>query len=575
MAVGVVLGVLGLLAGGAAAYYLSARRRGSPDRFHLLGPSDDDDSPHMGPVIPVANAVGAREVGGVPVVQSVRQKLAGIVPGRAARAQTGRRDILADEDTRVFEDGWYDLRRDGSVSSWSSMAQHRATLGSMVQGSLVSLRNVGGAVLAYAAGSRRTREEPSGSSTATYYDEKAAYDEKEKDEKGAFVSLPGLHRAASRPRGGRQGSYASQWTYYEDPFADYDVDSFKMPAEDGYDPDAVEIQGAPSLNDPPPKSHIYSRLAPASVDVTRLTPLSENPSFGTLSDPHTTSSESSHASPLFPSLTTDESRSSHDTLPQSPRRPSSIIDANPPIMSTMRRSDTWWSRFTKTPLLERARPSESSRKSEFEFRDPQPPPRLVPIKESSNSMSPEDPSPKHASRDDPMYASVHHGRSATSLQTSRTADSAVLEKMGESLDIIHGTLSSHGSRASRSSAETGSSSSSNFDARPGPLSVLVPPGFGSSASPQDATPTSALFMQSPTAISPAAPRMPSPSRRLTGGGTVAARVEAFEQHARSPPSSPAAAASRPNKGRNSAYRLAPKPSLFVVNPDRRTLSGDS
>ena len=484
----------------------------------------------------------------------------------------------------MFENSWYDVRREGSVSSWGTLGHGRGALGSLVHGSLASLKNVGGTVLAYAAGNRKARE-PSGASSMTYYDEKGTY--YEKDGKAAFITLPGLNIAASRPKGGRDGSYGSHWAY-EDPFADYDAESFKMPVdEDDYDPDAVEIDGAPPLNDPPPKSHMYSRVAPASVDVTRLTPLSENPSFGTLSDPFT-SSESSHASPLFVPLSTENSRTSYensrgsqDTLPRSPRRPSSIIDANPPITANMRRSDSWWSRFTKTPLLERARTASESTaprsKYDIDFRDPNPPPtRLVPIKESSQSQSPEDPpTAGKRGRDDPLYTSAHHGRSATSLQTARTADSAVIDAMGHTMDIIQNTVSSHASHASADSGST-----SGFGHRPGPLSMRMPSDMGSSVEePHGASPTDGLlFVQSPGALSPVTPpRRPSPVRRQTAGGTVAARVQAFEQQARSasatPPMSPQA--NRPQKARRSVYGLAPKPSLFVANPDRRTSSGSS
>lgn len=120
------MGVLGLLAGGAAAYYLSTRRRASNERFHLLSPSDDDESPHLGPIIPVARAGANNEKR--PVVQSVRETLAGWVPGRTAR-HPKRRDMLAEEDTRMFDEpGWYHVRRDGSIGSWST-GRPKATIG--------------------------------------------------------------------------------------------------------------------------------------------------------------------------------------------------------------------------------------------------------------------------------------------------------------------------------------------------------------------------------------------------------------------------------------------------------------
>ncbi|EIW57282.1 uncharacterized protein TRAVEDRAFT_29424 [Trametes versicolor FP-101664 SS1] len=578
VAVGVVVGVLGLLAGGAAAYYLSTRRRASNERFHLLSPSDDDESPHLGPIIPVARA-GANNEKRLPVVQSVRETLAGWVPGRTAR-HPKRRDMLAEEDTRMFDEpGWYHVHRDGSIGSWST-GRPKATIGDVVQGSLTSLRNVGGAMLAYAAGTRSSKNrEASGTSSATYWEKDSSYEPY--SDKAALVGLTGLPQAAARPKGGRKASYTSQWSYYEDPFAEYDVDSFKLPGDDEYDSDPVEFGQPPSLEDPPPRSHMYAR---AMNDVTRLSPLSEKPSLLTVSDP-SASSDSSHAfsSPVYTNSSAEQVRSPAPsaTPPHSPRRPSSIIDANPPITASLRRSDSWWSKFAKTPLLERLSTDSSRTQRPLDFRDPNPPPRtLVPIKESSNSLSPDEPPSRQTSgrrRDDPLYASVHHGRSASSLQTSRTADSEMIEKMGHTMDIVQkGTVSSHASTASSgsgSTAEPGLSPTSIGDYELGALAISIPE-HGDTDVP------GLSLVQSPTAMSPAQaagssavrgePRRPSPPRRLS----VAERIAALEQHARRPPNSPPPP-SRSKKSRSSVYGLAPKPSLFVANPDRRNGSGDS
>ncbi|KAI8980072.1 hypothetical protein BD414DRAFT_421167 [Trametes punicea] len=590
VALGVTFGVLGLLAGGAAAWYLSTRHRGLSDSFHLLGPSEDDDSPHIGPVIPVAGAGPVREKG-LPVVENVKQKLGGLVRGCSGGSayQSRRRDMLADEDTRVFDEpGWYHIRRDGSIGSWST-GRGRPTFGDMVQGSLTSLRNVGGAMLAYASGTRNSKgKEPSGTSSTTYWEKDPSYDLY--SDKAALVGLPGLPEAASRPKGGRKASYTSQWSYYEDPFAEYDVESFKLPGEDAYDPDPVELARPPSLDDPPPRPYMYARVGPATVDVTRLSPLSEKPSLLTVSDPPA-SSDSSHGnspSPLQLSSSADHAHSSGD-VPQSPRRPSSIIDANPPITHRMRRSDSWWSRFARTPLLDRLSTDSSRVQRPLDFRDPNPPPRpLVPIKETSSSHSPEEVHPVRGSRHDPLYASVHHGRSATSLQTSKTADSEVIEKMGRTMDIVQkGTVSSHGSDASTDSG--GSAEQYGHipiaDHELGALSGIVPVPSDTSSRPQDADLHQADLVQSPREMTatqaagspvvgievrrpaPAGPRLP------TLGTSVAARVAALEQQASQPPPPPSP--SRPKKARSSVYGLAPKPSLFVANPDRRTGSGDS
>ncbi|KAL7278997.1 hypothetical protein ACG7TL_006829 [Trametes sanguinea] len=589
VALGVTLGVLGLLAGGAAAWYLSTKHRGPNDSFHLLGPSDDDESPHLGPVIPVAGAGADREKG-LPVVQNVKQKLGGLVPGRNGRTtrQPRRRDMLADEDTRVYDEpGWYQVRRDGSIGSWST-GRGRPTLGDMVQESLTSLRNVGGAMLAYASGTRHSRDkEPSGASSATYWEKDPSYDLY--SDKAALVGLPGLPQAASRPKGGRKASYTSQWSYYEDPFAEYDVESFKLPGEEDYDSDPAELAHPPSLDDPPPRPYMYTRVAPATFDVTRLSPLSEKPSFLTVSDP-TASSDSSHGnSPLQQSSSAELARSSGD-LSRSPRRPSSIIDANPPITSSMRRSDSWWSRFAKTPLLDRLSTDSSRAQRPLDFRDPNPPPRtLVPIKETSNSLSPDDPPSARGSRHDPMYASAHHGRSATSLQTSKTADSEVIERMGRTMDIVQkGTVSSHASDASTDSGVSGETYAhvDTAEHELGALALGVPAGLDAASSQpgsaglsddapdlvQSPVEMSATQAAGSPAIGPEARPTPRGPRRPTPGTSVAARIAALEQRSRSPPPPPP---SRPKKPRSSVYGLAPKPSLFVANPDRRSGSGDS
>ncbi|KAI0671473.1 hypothetical protein C8Q78DRAFT_991114 [Trametes maxima] len=585
VALGVVLGVLGLLAGGAAAWYMSTRRRASNDSFHLLGPSDDDDSPHNGPIIPLAGAGAAREKSRR-VVQTVREKLGGLVPGRNTR-QPRRRDMLAEEDTTVYDEpGWYAVRRDGSIGSWST-GHGRPTLGDVVQDSLTSLRNVGGAMLAYASGTRSSKNrDPSGTSSTTYWEKDHSYEPY--SDKAALVGLADLPQAASRPKGGRKNSYTSQWSYYEDPFADYEVESFKMPADDEYDSDPIELNAPPSLDDPPPRPYMYGRVAPGMMDVTRLSPLSEKPSLLTVSDP-TASSDSSHAysSPLNTSSSADQLRIPGDA-PRSPRRPSSIIDANPPIMTTMRRSDSWWSRFAKTPILDRLSTTDSSRAQRpLDFRDPNPPPRtLVPIKESSNSLSPDEPPSQRGSRHDPMYASAHHGRSASSLQTSKTADSEVIERMGRTMDIVQkGTVSSHASTASTDSGATvdayGVGRAAPSESSPqagkhalGALAVAIPARADPDPGPlnlvQSPTEMSATEAAGSSAARGGEARRPSPPR----GMSVAARVAALEQHSRSPALLPPPP-SRTKKARSSVYGLAPKPSLFVANPDRRTGSGES
>ena len=69
-------------------------------------------------------------------------------------------------------------------------------------------------------------------------------------------------------------------------------------------------------------------------------------------------------------------------------RPSSILDPNPLHSQPIRRSNSWWARFAKAPLLERRGTESSSRNGGFiDFRDPNPPPQLT-IEESTHSRGP-------------------------------------------------------------------------------------------------------------------------------------------------------------------------------------------
>ncbi|OBZ72505.1 hypothetical protein A0H81_07623 [Grifola frondosa] len=571
IALGTVFGLLGLVAGASVVWYLNKRRRDSRESFHLLDTSSDDGSPHVTRVIPVA---GVREKALPAAVQNIREKLGGFVPGGGAGHQA-RRDMLADEDTREFgSTSWYHVRRDGSIgqSSWSSGRSRaaRPTLGDVMQDSLASLKNVGGAVLAYASGARslKSREASTGSRSTGWWEKEAAYEPY--SDSAALMPDAAVSRTASRPRGGRQASYVTMASSnYADPFADYEVEELGFSGEDyDADADAVEV-GYLSLNDPPPRPHLYTQ---AAVDLTRLSPLSEKPSITTMSDPTPTSSDASHISPLNAiASSTENSRSSHEQPRSPPFRPSSIIDANLPPSKSMRRSDSWWSRFTKTPLLDR-RSSDSARMQRpLDFRDPNPPPRLLAIDETAHPNSPHSPpaQSKRTSTHTQMYSSSQHGRSASSLQTSKTANSAMIEDMGRTMDIVQqGTMSSRASDASTDSA---------YAYARGSIALERPPAVIASSIAGDLPRVHDLVL-SPVQMGAAdsdgpslapSPRRPSAPRRAATGGTVAARVLAFEQ-LQDEPARPAP--SKTKQAGGSVYGLAPKPSLFVANPDHRSSS---
>jgi hypothetical protein len=123
----------------------------------------------------------------------------------------------------------------------------------------------------------------------------------------------------------------------------------------------IREEGAPSTETKP----LTIRTAlPPSADFVPLSPLMEQASQYSLlnsSSYHTNSDQYRDAG----------SGSSQGAV-HSPR-PSSILDLNSPPSQPVRRSNSWWARFAKTPLLERRGTVPSSRNGGFiNFREPQP-----------------------------------------------------------------------------------------------------------------------------------------------------------------------------------------------------------
>ena len=359
-----------------------------------------------------------------------------------------------------------------------------------------------------------------------------------------------------------------------------------------YPPTGTEYH-PPPLNDAPPRPYLH---VPAQLDLTRLTPLSERPSLSTVTEQSApTPTDSSQSMPLSPFATIGPGSSSSSHEPQSPRRLTSLIDANPPP-AEIHRSNSWWSRFYKTPLLDRRASETRLQNVPTDFRDPNPPPsRLNPIEEAH---SPEIPS-NHGSRDNSNGTSGHikvfsthqHGRSASSLQTSKTANSETIEKMGRSYDIVmRGTMSSHAS-ASSSVDEIGT----DLGHITKPLSIVTSRSSDGNdelhfvQSPEQ-FPSGGAMWGSPTVrnrhsrdYSSDIERTPSPPRRSSppyrsppsaSGGKVAQRIQAYERRMsqqellKSPPAV--------KSTKRIQYGLAPRPSLFVANPDRsRSSSANS
>ncbi|KAL1739236.1 hypothetical protein HDZ31DRAFT_69147 [Schizophyllum fasciatum] len=437
------------------------------------------------------------------------------------------------------------------------------------------------------------------------------------------AAVPGVAGAAAaaglRPPHSRHttgsGSFAE--SVYVDPFAD--------PASrkhDGYGDEKDLADEDAKLLPPrllPPPGALYTSL-PMVYQAHTLSPLSETASRNTMSIDQ---SSSSHDHGLAPYDTASSRLSSSSYSHVGSPRATSILNANPPPSQPLRRSDTWWARFARTPLLDRRGSIASRRGSAVleDIRDPNPPPRLVAIEESQHSTSPPEESPPSrrggskgsrggskgskgsASGVRRLYGS--HGKSASSLHTQNTLDSAAIEHMGL-MDVAQRVRTgSHQTRHSSLSYSTDDGASLAEDGR-------WQAGGGEQDAALIASPTMATsphMITSPTVVtSPvamaAAVRSPSPislppsvtTKSGSGGsgdsqppphpppklsGGVAARVRDYErrmsQSADFPPP-PTNTRAREERSKPPAvdYGLVPRRPLFVANPDHgKKGSGDS
>lgn len=557
----------------------------------MLYPSEDDENPHAAAAIPVAQPTTAHN----------RVPFAFRIIG--SRNSPKRRDMLADEDTRRFND--YSHIRDTTQAS--SLMDKPASL---VRGSWASLRSVGARLGVNTLGSRRA---PSNSSSFQDSREGSTGEKDPFSDQAAFV--PTHEGMAFRPNG---GSMESEWSLlasqahrdFRDPFEDGELGQYRDGDADARSLRSAELDLDHTLNDGPPQSLLSQRYPGKNIDtalsdvpVGALPTVPESPSYWG-SGP----SLESDRSPRSPPSTADRSQgdlvvnptgstslslsnsSGHDhdstTRQGQPSSPtptkSSLIDANPNPYQPVRRSDSWWSRFSKTAFLDR-RASDASnhgvgggsnhrmRSGSFsgktymgplvaDFRDPNPAPRLVAIEEKSPE-SLRDPS-RQASGDSKLsdnnrgdglqgaklrrsattphervYSNTAHGKSISSLQTTNTE---ALEKI-DGMDIVQ--------------REVTDASVNSWGAGEGPTR-FVPTEFGT-RNPESDEPLNARIAM-PTRPLFATRRTTSSSN----GGIVASRVKTFENM--EPKREPV------------KYGLAPRQPLFVANPDsRKTGSSDS
>lgn len=583
IAVGTIFGVLGLLAvGSAGAYYIRRRQRQAEgDRQFMALHADDNDedgesSPHMAGGIPAAGyADDKREFGhgwNLGVLNSLG--LAGVIGAttgsRNTRHMQRRRDMLADEDTRDFGE-WYDARRrDGTGgSSWSL----RSILGTRMRSREPSTGTAGGA-------SWKEKEDPFSDSTALISDEETGY-------LGASAS--------GRPHGRRQISYTSTRSgrSYVDPFAD------PIQEERREQVDSEVEEGHPLARPYPRPAQPLPTLRtilPVSMGAHILSPLSERTSQNTLSMNDPSTSASSHSEHPNSPFDVSSSRLTSRTSLEPPHSPtpltSSIIGANLAPSQPMRRSDTWWSRFSRTSFLDR-RTSDTSRRSTGmpDIRDPNPAPRLGPIQESMHSASPDRNSPKSRSDSNEQGKSVSrrtsrvYGTHNKSLTSVRTADTEAIERMAGTMDVAqrvrtgsHRTTGSTSTTGTRS-INTHPDSWEPYSGGTGSDAEYELPVFASPVEishTEFLTPSRAKHSNTSQESSPLDSPITDNDQKHRAGSAVGTRIQAYERRISQDEEIPNPTNTRQweertrKKNASVNYGLVQRPSLYVANPDHRT-----
>lgn len=556
IALGTTFGVLGLVVGGlATAWYIKrSRERGSSNhgRFFLLGGDLGNESteggihnisPVRGPNEEYQTGHGIMGTGVFPLAAVLTHL--GLTRHSPPEPAGPRRDMFADEDTRQF--GWGSglpgMFREGSTRT-----------------SALSLRSMGAIVRSLMS------REPSTSNNGREW---AEWEKIEGDREG-LIHEDKLFNVMPNS-GGLHSRDGSSWSY-SDPFLDpvpkdteYDtyqphLGALKLDAE--YDNVEADVTSRDLY---PLRTQKASLLSPALIHT--LSPLDEASNF-TASNILTSclgSSQDNSSSKGPPASNTNSSQpsspSAYDPAPPSSTiAPSqhrlSILNSHPPTSPTshpVRRSDSWWGRFMKAPLLERR---NSTGQRPLDFRDPNSAPRLMSIEESkASSDSPE-------SNDN---LAVKHGRlTSSSVQSSRTANTEVAERLGESYDVVQRIASDESASLRTASTRSMSANELGFV---GSLEQVKLTSSSSISPPSNPHRSSNENLRTGSHGSP-------PTR--AAAHAVSSRVREFERQMtnsleaeRSP--SPRNTRKReevPSRTRlNIKYGLAPRPSLYVTNPD--------
>ncbi|KAJ3905235.1 hypothetical protein F5879DRAFT_899894 [Lentinula edodes] len=598
---GTALGILAFLVAGVIVVYYVRRRRNNAaeeNHFSLLNENDPEaglpavrSSGEKGPYSERWNVLKNLKVGG-----ALTAVPGGVVGLSETHPTAARRDMLADEDTRDFGP-WYGRRKRDHTgdSSWSLM-------------SFMKLRGREGSSSSYAslATPFREKSDPFSDGAALMGDDETGF---------VGAAARGYSGSIGRPSHNRGISYTSTLsavsdleqdiapysggTTYHDPFSNPFSDDnaiAELPA--------VSTSSRRAFPRPNQPLQIQTMLP---LEVHSLSPVTEASRATHSQSDHTSSvseHEHEHSVSPFNSISQVTSRTSFSP------RPSSLLDANNPMPDSysVRRSNSWWSRFSRTSLLDRG-PSGSKQLGGMpDIRDPNPPPRLgglVAIEESQHSGSPEHDSP-NSNRSNSAGSikralsrgsgsKVYKGKHGKSLSSLRTADTEAIERMAGEVDVVqrertgsHGTHDSTGSYDSNSTGwlpEDGRGivhgvDMSAFDvASPVEMtfqkSIIFPelPVLPSKvASPEITPPVSqpTTATSSNTSINTGARPIRAPT-----GSAVAARIREYEKRMSQDQSIPSPTNTRKHEERSNKrktlvnYGLTTRPSLFVANPDHR------
>ncbi|KAJ7707432.1 hypothetical protein B0H17DRAFT_1191930 [Mycena rosella] len=606
IAIGAVLGVLALVSAGlGAVWYMrrqQRRRWAEGGMGGVFSPLNDEEGgaavagggamsaarmydgapQEKGLVGAAVEAVaGALSAGGAWVAGALGLGAGAVVGAGVAateRDRKQRRDMLADEDTRDFGYGWDDedsrsnrlgrFRQGSGGSTWSLMSVFRPT--ARRQGSAAS------------GGSFGSRLGAGAGAGAGLGEEKDPF----RDD-NAYRDLPAGAAAATRPHAGRrQESYTSVNTVnsaYLDPFAD--------PITSAAAERDIALAGPGALLANIHNIHQHHARGGPLSPVTEVSRSSGSQSQSASSHDHAVLSpfdsrsrssfgfsSASHHSPALPGAVSP--------APSTGRPHTMSIVDQPDRDHPIRRSDTWWARFASRSLLDRRSSGRASAPggADLNIRDPNPLPQRLGFvteeKETASVLRERSDGSDVSARAGPvaaLYRAGGHGKSMSSLQTQRTADSAAIERMGGNVDVVL-----RGNRQSGSTSTRGSVTTHGGD---GARNSWQPGSEGEDdevyTSPIEMVPAAAFGLPSPPPRQPSPPRPPM-STSSSGSSGVSDRIKAYERRMSQDVAPPLPATNTKQreeraKKKPGNYGLVARPSLFVANPDHRARegSGDS